>query len=311
MFDWAPASEVVPVVTVDGAEISRQQFELEVYNEGRQTFYHGRPLTEVEYLEFRRNVAEKLVDRLLLLGEARSRGIKPDADDVSSRLAVVEERYAGTERWQSEGEEMLESLRARFEEDSLLNALEQQIRAVEDPDEPVIREYHGRHPEKFTEPERIRTAVILLEVDPSSAAQVREAARQEGARLVQRIRAGESFAELARMHSADPSAKDGGDMGYLHAGMLGSTVQEVLDKLAVGEVSEPVTVLEGIAVFQLLDRREATLQPFATVRERAMELWRREEGESNWDNTIAQLRSRSDIRIDDAYLQSVTVPPVR
>lgn len=293
------------IVVVDGVEISREQFETEVYNAGRQTFYHGRPTNDAQLIEYRRDVAEKMVDRILLLGEARRRNIQPNHDAIAARLAVYEDRYADSERWQSEGEQMIATLRTRLEEDSMLEILEQEVRFVADPGESVVRDYFEKHPEKFTEPEQIRVSVIMLSVAPSATGETWQAARTEGADLVERIRGGADFAELARMHSADSSARNGGDMGYLHIGMLSGSAQQAVDELDIGAVSEPIQVLEGIAVFRLTDRKEHSLQPYLAVSQRASDLWKREEGERLWDQTIAMLRTQSDISLDEEYLQAL------
>jgi len=301
------ADDNAPVVTIDDTEISREQFELQAYNEARQTYYHGRPNSGSEILEFRKGFADKMIDRVLLLDEARRRGIAPDHESIAAKLAVYEDRYGDTERWQVEGEQMLARVRERLEEDSLLNALEEQVKAVEMPDDSELQAYYQANPDKFTEPEQIRVSTILLAVPSSSTAEVWEAARRAGAELVSRITAGESFEDLARMHSAEPSGKNGGDMGYMHAGMLSENAQQAIDKLEVGEMSDPVTVLEGIAIFRLTARKEASLQTFATVQQRAIGLWQRDEGERMWSQTIAELRSRSSITIDDAYLEVMPV----
>jgi len=303
----AAALDAEIFATVDGSEITRVQFEREVFSAVRQTFYHGQPPTDAEYIELRENIANRLVDRALLLHEAKRRAIAPDHSSIAAKLAVYEDRYADSERFQVEGEQMLSRLRQRFEEDSILALLEEQVRAgIEPADESVARSYYASNAEKFTEPEKIRVSVILLAVAPSSTAEVWDAARLEAADIVQRISAGESFAELARMRSADPSGKNGGDMGYLHAGMLSDTAQNALVELEIGELPEPVTVLEGIAVFRLTGRQPAALQPFAAVHERAADLWRRDAGESLWQQMISDLRAGSSVTIDEVYLRSVT-----
>ena len=299
------AEDLAPFATVDGTEITRQQFERSAYTEARQTFYHGQPTSEAEYLEFRRGVATELVEKVLLLKEAKRRGIGPDDQSIAAQLAVYEDRYGETERWQAEGDQMLAKLRQQFEEDSILSILEEQLTVVAAPSEAVLQSYYDENRDKFTQPEQIRVSVILLAVSPSSTGDAWEAARLEAADITRRIRDGASFAELARMHSADPSGKNGGDMGFLHAGMLSDAAQKALDELEVNDLSEPVTVLEGIAVFRLADRQEATLQPFAAVRQRAEDLWRRDAGERMWDQTISRLRSESSITIDEEYLRSL------
>lgn len=299
------ADDTTVFATVNDSEISQRQFELEVYNQARQTYYHGRPNSEAELLEFRRQVADKLVDRVLLLEEARVRGIEPNHNEIASQLAVYEDRYSDTERWQTEGDAMLARVRQRLEEDSILETFEAEVRDIDGTDAQVVREFYEAQPEKFTQPEQIRVSVIMLALAPSSPGTTWEAARREAAEISAEIRAGGSFEEFARLRSADQSASQGGDMGYLHAGMLSDAAQSALDELDVGAVSDPVTVLEGVAIFKLTDRREAALQPFAAVQQRAAELWRRDEGERQWQNTITELRSRSKISLDEAYLRAL------
>ena len=200
---------------------------------------------------------------------------------------------------------MLVKLRQRFEEDSILGILEERVRAIEPPEESVLRSYYDENHDKFTQPEQIRVSLILLAIAPSSPAAAWEAARGEAADIVRRVDAGANFAELARMWSADPSAKNGGDLGYVHIGMLSAAAEDALDALEIGELSEPVTVLEGIAVFMLTGQQEASLQPYEAVRQRAADLWRRDEGERKWTQTISELRARGSVMVDEDYLQSL------
>ena len=59
--------------SVGDTTISREEFEREVYAAARQTYYHGKPPGAEEYIEFRKGVADKLIDRHLLLEEAERR----------------------------------------------------------------------------------------------------------------------------------------------------------------------------------------------------------------------------------------------
>lgn len=296
------------VATVGDAEITRDQFEREVYMAARQTYYHGAPSSEAEYLDFRRDVADRLIDRLLLLDEAARRSLEPDRASVDARLGSYEARYAGTERWEAEGEQMMAVLRDRFEQDSLLAALEAQERMVPEPAEADLRDYYRDNPEKFTEPAQNRVSVILLAVDAAATPQVWGAAREEAARIVERLDSGADFAELARMHSSDRSADSGGDMGYLHAGMLGADVEAVIGDLDIGEHSQPVQVLDGMAIFRLTERRPAQLRNYEDVAARALELWKRDAGERRWQELLARLRETGKVSVDEEYLAVLPGP---
>jgi parvulin-like peptidyl-prolyl isomerase len=268
----------------------------------RQRFYHGK-IPEGEMARFQREVGEKIVTRTLLLQEAARKGIEPDRDWVQARLEGLERRYAESSRWQRERDRLLPELSRALETESRLRRLEQQVRDVAPPDEATLRAYYAGSPDQFTEPERFRVSTILLRVEPSAPATVWAAARAEGDAIMAELRAGADFGELARLRSGDGSASRGGDMGYLHRGMLGEGAQQAVDALAPGELSEPVTLLEGVAIFRLEDRPERQLMAFDEVHDRARGLWMREQGEQAWQDLLARLRASTEITVnEDHYL---------
>jgi parvulin-like peptidyl-prolyl isomerase len=293
------------LASIDDTEISREEFEREVYITARQTFYHGKLPSGDDLVEFRKRVAEDLVARHLLVREARRRGIDPDHDEIETRLARYEVRNAGTERWEKEGAQALAELRSRYEEDSLLELLEASIRQGVKPDITAVKVFYEDNPELFTEPSQTRVSVIVLGVAPSAGAAAWQAARDEAQRILEKLEDGAAFDELARMHSSDMTAQAGGDMGFVHDGSLNSAVEAAIKPLDIGEVSEAVTVLEGIAIFKLMDRRPPRLHHFDAVEERASDLCMREQGQLAWDELIASLRSDSDVSIDMTYLEAL------
>jgi parvulin-like peptidyl-prolyl isomerase len=291
--------------SVGETTISREEFEREVYSAARQTYYHGQPPGAEEYIEFRKGIADKLIDRYLLLEEAKRRKIGPDDAAIDARIAQYELRYGDTERWQTDGPAMVAALRQRFVEDSLLERLEEETRHIEAPDTATVNAFYDEHPELFTQPASNRVGVILLAVQPSAGAPGWQAAREEAARIMERLASGDDFAELASSHSSDTSASAGGDMGFQHAGALSPDAEAAIAALDIGGVSEPVRVLEGMAIFKLLDRRPERLREFDDVQERAMQLWIRQAGDDRWQALVADLRAKSEIHVDTDYLAQI------
>lgn len=298
-------AEVAGVATIDGEAISYEEFEQMVYAEARQTFYHAAPPEET-YLSFRREVADKLVNRKLKLKEARRRGLEPDAEYVALELAKLEAQYAGTERWEAEGDDMLERLRVHFEEESLLAQIDAVLRQVEAPSEADVRAYYESNIEKFTQPAQVRLSVILLSVPAWADTATWDAAREKAAGLLMSIREGRDFADVAREFSADPSAENGGDMGYVHAGVLEGELLKVVSELGDGEMADrPVTVLEGVVLVRVEGRRTPQVHALDEVRERAAGLWRRDAEQAEYEAAVARLRDASDIVMDESYLEKL------
>ena len=292
------------LATIDGETVSYNEFERLVYTESRQTFYHRAPPGEEEFIAFRRKVANKLIDRKLKIREARTRGLQADKTAVEARLATLETQYGETERWQTESEAMMASLHSHFEEESLLEQVDAVLRVVPEPGEGELQSYYADNIDKFTEPEQIRLSVIVLQVPPWSDQAAWDEANTKAVAIAERISAGGSFAEEARLHSDDATAADGGDMGYLHGGTLSKAVQESVEILEPGQmVPEPVRVLEGMVLARLDDRRPANVRPLETVREQATTLYRRDGSDAAYEAHMSRLRDTSNIQMDDEYLE--------
>jgi len=273
----------------------------------RKKYYHAKP-PEAEVARFQREVGDDMVNRVLLLAEARKRGVQPDRDKIKATVAGYDAQYKGSANWAANREKMLAAVVPQLETESLLERFEKLIRTVPEPDEATARAYYDKHRELFVEPEQVKLAVILLRVDPSSPTAVWNSAKAEAFAIHKKLVGGADFAELARLHSADRTAPRGGEMDYTHRGMLPEAVHGVVDALAVGALSEPVRLLEGYAILRLVGRKKAEQRSFEQVRERAGDLWQREEGEARWKKLIAELRQATPIRIDESHYAPLRGP---
>ena len=144
--------------------------------------------------------------------------------------------------------------------------------------------------------------MILLRVEPWAGGAVWEAAQEEAQRLFARLGDGASFGDLARLHSADGSAAKGGDLGYVHKGMLAREAQEVLDAMKPGTFSAPVQMLQGFALFRLDERVAPQLNAFEQVEERARDLLHREFRERAWEDALGRLHETTAIAINEELI---------
>ena len=102
-----------------------------------------------------------------------------------------------------------------------------------------------------------RARHILLRPSPQLT---EAAAREKLADIKKRILAGQGdFAALARENSVDGSAKDGGELGWTNPGMFVPEFEQVMNGLAPGQISEPVTSRFGVHLIQVMERRETQL----------------------------------------------------
>ena len=64
-----------------------------------------------------------------------------------------------------------------------------------------------------------------------------------------------SFTKLAKKHSSDANAETGGDLGYFSSEMMVKPFSDAVEKLTVGNISEPVQTDFGWHIIQLTDKR--------------------------------------------------------
>ncbi|NVK17625.1 MAG: peptidylprolyl isomerase [Methylocystaceae bacterium] len=80
-------------------------------------------------------------------------------------------------------------------------------------------------------------------------------ARQMAERLVGHAGQGASFEDLARDFSQSPSATEGGNLGWVQSGNLDPELENVLSRLNVGGLSNPVRTPAGYFIVKLNDKR--------------------------------------------------------
>lgn len=297
--DAAPApqhGEDTVYATVNGKPILLRDYANTFNATMRQKYYHGK-VPEGQMAEVREQVTNQMVQRILLVDEAKKRGIVPDSGKIAQQIAGYEAQYQANPVWQQNRERLLPGLQVQLSEQNMLELLEQSVRKVPEPTAEEVRAFYSSHQELFTEPEKLHLSAIVLTVDPSAPTTTWDQARSEAAAIHARLQAGADFAETARLHSSGKEAAEGGNLGYVHRGMLPEALQLKIDEFKVGVVAEPLTILEGVAIFRLDERKTATLRAFGDVSERARDLARRDREEAAWSSLVSGLRSAADVRI--------------
>ncbi len=106
----------------------------------------------------------------------------------------------------------------------------------------------------------INVSHLLVEVEAGADDSTAQAAYEEANRLREKLMGAESFSEVARVHSDDPSARqNGGNIGYLTAPLPDGfyEFETAVYKTEVGEFSKPVRSNMGYHVIRVNDRRTA------------------------------------------------------
>ena len=144
-----------------------------------------------------------------------------------------------------------------------------------------------------------RARHILLRVSP----QLNEAAaRAKLGEFKKRIVAGQAdFAVLARDNSQDSSAAQGGDLGWASPGMFVPEFEDVMNKLAPSQISDPLVSRFGVHLIQLIERRNTTLSP-REQRETVRAMLREKKLDETYATWAQDLRGRAYVEMREPPL---------
>lgn len=119
--------------------------------------------------------------------------------------------------------------------------------------------------------------------------------------ILDRLKSGEDFAELAKEYSTDDvSAKRGGDLGYFRWGTMVAPFQEAAFSLQPQEISPIVETMYGYHLIKVEDRRTVNVKPFETVEHTIRAQVARLRTQQAVDQYIEDLKAEYNFRIEPA-----------
>src|SRR5688572_7453429 len=215
------------------------------------------------------------VDELLLIQRGRELGFVLSDEQFTQILSNIRESNSlqdeakFQEALKSEGL-TLADLRRNLERQMLVNQVQRtDLMAKLSVTDEEARAYYDQHRQEFTTPSEITLREILIEVPTTEAginvAQQDEArARAEDVRT--RVLAGEPFPRLAAEFSAAASKANGGLIGPILSDELAPSLQQLLAKLKVGDVTEVLRAQRGFQILKLEARTETRVRTFEDAR---------------------------------------------
>jgi peptidyl-prolyl cis-trans isomerase C len=246
----------------------------------------------------RRRVLDELVDRALLMHEARARSIVVGQDQVERAFLRIRAEYPGTHFDDLLAQERLSQaeLKARLKEQLTIERLfEQEVFPRVQVVEAEVERHYAEHATEWEEPERARVLQIVV------------ATREEAAQVRERLRRSpQTFAEVARKSSIAPEGKSGGDLGYIGRGAGFPEVFDVCFTMPLNVVSDVTPSPYGFHLFKVTDRRAAQRRTLEQVRPEITEKLLREKRARAQEDYLQALRGRAKIEIDEKALATVT-----
>lgn len=296
----APAIDPNTIALVNGEIITRGTFEKKLQEEVASVDA-VEPRSPEQIEPMRRALLDDLIDRTLLLQEARRLNIAPTPEEVDRRVLRMSADFASVQGFDealAQGQITQPELKRETAE---LLAIEKLFGEHVYPrvavTEEEIRQYFEEHKDAFSVPEQVHAQQIVVK------------SLEEARRIQALLRQGKKFPDLARKYSLSADAKVGGDLGFFPRGQMPPAFDEVCFRLAVGQVSDVVTTDYGFHLFKVLERKPAQKRELVDVRAQVeaklLELKRAEAERTH----IAGLRQQATITINEPVLQTITGHP--
>jgi len=237
---------------------------------------------------------ENVIERTLLRQEADKDATPAPEEAVERAWEEMTRRHGGREKLEASGfdrERARREVERRVRMDRLLGRATEKVRR---PKQREIAEYYRKNRERFRQPEMVRAAHIVKNVDER---QDEETARRAIEDAERQLEQGADFAELADKVSDCPG--NGGDLGYFPRGRMVEEFEEVVFNLDAGERSGVFRTVFGFHIAKVVDRKEEGYRPLSEVGEEiSRELYQQRVSEQ-LEKFVDRLRERAKIRRGD------------
>jgi peptidyl-prolyl cis-trans isomerase C len=130
------------------------------------------------------------------------------------------------------------------------------------------KQYYTLYKNKFSFPEQVKARHILLKFSHNMSEEEKKKVKEKAESILERLKKGEDFAELATAYSEDPgSAKKGGDLGYFQKGKMVKPFEEAAFSLKPGQLSGIVETRFGYHIIKVEDYKESGTKTFDEVKD--------------------------------------------
>ena len=203
------------------------------------------------------DILHQLIDETLQMQEAKREGVTVDDAEVTREYNDLErnnkmqpgdlEKFLvshGTTK-----QELIDQIAVRYVWNSVVRGRYGPSLIVGDDE---VTEKVKEIQKHASEPASHVAEIFLPVSDPSQDSQVAAGA----AHLLDQIKHGASFPEIARQFSHASSAATGGDLGWVSPGTLPPDIEKIINQMQPGTLGGPFRLTGGYYILVLIDRRE-------------------------------------------------------
>ena len=251
---------------------------------------------EQQYLEARRKILNSLIEEKLTLGKIQELKVNVTSKRVDAAIETIKRNNGLTQEDLIDGlkkrgityESYRETVKTQIERMELINFEVKSKIIIREKD---IRAYYDKHKEEFVVKGKVHLAIIVLKEAGSGSLS------RQTEDILDRLKAGEDFSELAKKFSQGPGAEDGGDVGFFKTSQLDPKLREIVKKMSPGDISEPIVRPSGIQIVKLIENQEERLKPIEEVRDAIYQIFYQKEVNKRYSAWIKELKDKAYTKI--------------
>ncbi len=263
---------------------------------------------EKKFTEFKAGILDMLIDQQLLIQRAKDLSIDVEAQVNQQLLRIMKENgnIGSVEELEQKMREVgvdINDVRRNFRtmfQTEEVRRREVFARAYKDTTEAQKREYYEKHKDVFIVPGEVSLSRIMIQAgkDPAQslarATDIATQARNGGA----------DFPALARRFSEEDLGRTkGGKMDPVRLDLLLNEVRDVVAKVPVGSVTDPIKLPDGYVIFRVDERKEPKARTYEEdeVKQEVINRLVYQKGQAEMENYLQRLREDAFIEIDPRY----------
>lgn len=211
----------------------------------------------------RSQLLEKLIEDKLLYAQSILDSIEVTDDEVENRLDYLinyyKQQYGSQEKLEKAYGMSVERIKREMRDDTKKNIMAEKLKQQKfgkiNISRRDVEEFFNTYKDSLgIISEKFKIAHIFI--NPKSGNKIKEAARKYAQTILDSIKNGADFAELAKKVSEDPgSAREGGDLGFVKRGVFYPEFESAAFQLKKGEISKVIESPVGFHIIQMLERR--------------------------------------------------------
>jgi peptidyl-prolyl cis-trans isomerase C len=165
------------------------------------------------------------------------------------------------------------------------------------PTEAEAKAYYEKNREQFVIPESVLLRHVLVKTE------------KEAKEVLDRLKKGEKFGDIANQVSICPSRAKGGSLDWLPKGTLVKEIEDEAFAMKNGQISGPIKSRFGYHVLLLEDKRAPQETSFEQVKDSIIERLKFEGQQEQYEKLAADLRKKMNVQVTQPTGDKATVPP--